>query len=220
MFKKGKLLKGAIAATVAACMLSVAAFAYTGTGVVNVNTYLNVRQSNSSTSAIVGKLYDGAKITVTGSTNGWYELSYNGKNAWVSSQYVLTGNSARIHTVVDTAKSMLGVKYVFDGATPSGGFDCSGLSLYSYAQVGITLPHSAAAQATMGTAVSRANLQPGDLIFFDTDGNGTVTHNGIYIGGGNFIQAESGTVMKVTEASLSNTYWSSVYVTARRFISQ
>ncbi len=218
MFKTGKLFKGVISSAVSVCLFSVAALAYTGTGVVNVNTSLNVRQSNSGASAIIGKLNDGAKITIKGSTSGWYEFSFNGKNAWVSSKYILTGNSASIHTVVDTAKSMLGVKYVFDGATPSGGFDCSGITLYAYAQVGINLPHSAAQQATMGTSVSRSSLQPGDLIFFDTDGNGTVTHEGIYIGNDTFIQAESGTVMKVTETSLSNPYWSGVYVTARRFI--
>ena len=217
MLKPVKLLRGALASVVFVCVLSIAAFAYTGTGRVNVNSYLNVRQSSSTSSAIIGKLSNATEITITGSTTGWYKISYNGGTGWVSSNYV-TADSTSAQIAVNTAKSMLGIKYVFGAASPTAGFDCSGLTMYAYAKAGITLPHSSAQQATKGVYVSKADLLPGDLIFFDTEGTGTVTHCGMYIGNGTFIQAESGTVEKVTTTSLSNSYWSGVYVTARRIV--
>jgi len=71
--------------------------------------------------------------------------------------------------VVSAALSQLGVPYHWAGASPSEGFDCSGLTMWAYAQVGVSLPHNAAAQHSMGTPVSRADLQPGDLVFFNGD---------------------------------------------------
>jgi len=90
----------------------------------------------------------------------------------------------------------LGVPYLWGGATPSG-FDCSGLVMYVYAQIGISLPHFAAAQYGMGTPVDRADLQPGDLVFFDG-----LNHVGIYIGDGQFVHApQTGDVVKITALS-------------------
>ncbi len=96
----------------------------------------------------------------------------------------------------------LGVPYVWGGASPSG-FDCSGLVMYVYAQLGISLPHYAAAQYALGQPVSRSELQPGDLVFFDN-----LNHVGIYIGGGQFVHApETGDVVKIsTLASFGNSY--------------
>ena len=85
--------------------------------------------------------------------------------------------------VVGIAMRYLGVPYVWGGASPSG-FDCSGLVMYVYAQVGTSLPHNAAMQYGYGSPVSRAQLAPGDLVFFSGLG-----HVGIYIGGGQFIHA-------------------------------
>ena len=97
------------------------------------------------------------------------------------------------------------------------GFDCSGLTLYCYAKVGITLPHQSGEQSKLGTYVNRADLKAGDLVFFDTSSNGVINHVGIYVGNGMVIQAESG-IGKVAEISLTNSYWSSSYMTARRII--
>jgi cell wall-associated NlpC family hydrolase len=90
------------------------------------------------------------------------------------------------NSVVSTAFQYLGIPYKWAGATPAGGFDCSGLVQYVYAQLGISLPHNAAAQFNSPNAVSvpRNKLQPGDLVFFDG-----LDHVGIYIGGGDFIDA-------------------------------
>jgi cell wall-associated NlpC family hydrolase len=110
--------------------------------------------------------------------------------------------------VVGIAMRYLGVPYVWGGESPSG-FDCSGLVAYVYAQVGVSLPHYTGAQWNMGVPVDRADLQPGDLVFFDGLG-----HVGIYIGGNEFIHApHTGDVVRIS--SLSGWY-ADTYVGARR----
>jgi peptidoglycan DL-endopeptidase CwlO len=113
--------------------------------------------------------------------------------------------------VVGVALSQLGTQYVWGGAAP-GGFDCSGLVMWAYAQVGVSLPHSTYAQYGMGVPVSRDQLQPGDLVFFDGLG-----HVGIYIGGDQFVHApHTGDVVKIS--SLDEGWYTSTYVGARRIL--
>ena len=101
----------------------------------------------------------------------------------------------------------LGVPYQWGGSTPAG-FDCSGLVMYVYAQLGIALPHFAAAQYGFGSPVPRDLLQPGDLVFFDN-----LDHVGIYIGGGQVVHAPStGDVVKISNLA----DWGASYVGARR----
>ena len=103
----------------------------------------------------------------------------------------------RYGSVVAIALQYLGVPYVWGGASPSTGFDCSGLTMYVYAQVGVSLPHYAAAQFQMGVPVPRDQLAPGDLVFFNGLG-----HMGMYIGGGQFIHApQTGDVVKISSMS-------------------
>jgi cell wall-associated NlpC family hydrolase len=94
---------------------------------------------------------------------------------------------------VNTALDQLGDPYVWGGAGPDS-FDCSGLTQFAYAAAGISLPHSAEMQSTIGTPVARADLQPGDLVFFYSP----VGHVGIYIGNGQMVHAPtSGDVVRV-----------------------
>src|SRR5207248_8021502 len=114
--------------------------------------------------------------------------------------------------VVGIAMRYLGVPYVWGGASPSG-FDCSGLVMYAYAQMGISLPHYTGAQWNVGVPVSRSDLQPGDLVFFDGLG-----HVGLYIGGGEFIHApHTGDVVRID--SLSEGWYAATYDGARRITS-
>ncbi len=97
--------------------------------------------------------------------------------------------------VVGIAMRYLGRPYAWGTAGPNA-FDCSGFVMYCYGQVGVSLPHSSAAQYSCGKRVSRDELQPGDLVFF---GRRHISHVGIYIGGGNFIHASSsGDVVKIS----------------------
>ena len=113
--------------------------------------------------------------------------------------------------VVGVAMAQLGKPYVWGTAGPST-FDCSGLVVYSFAQVGVSLPHSSYALWNVGVYVSKDQLEPGDLVFFDGLG-----HVGIYIGGGQFIHApHTGDVVKIS--SLSDGWYASSYVGARRIL--
>jgi peptidoglycan DL-endopeptidase CwlO len=109
------------------------------------------------------------------------------------------------------AMSQLGQPYVWGGSAP-GGFDCSGLVMWAYAQVGVSLPHSSYGQYGYGVPVSRDQLEPGDLVFFDGLG-----HVGIYIGGGQFVHApHTGDVVKIS--SLDESWYSATFVGARRIL--
>jgi len=109
---------------------------------------------------------------------------------------------------VAIAMQYLGTPYVYGGSTPSG-FDCSGFTMYVWSQLGVGLPHNAAAQYGTGTPVPMSALEPGDLVFFDGLG-----HVGMYVGGGAFIHSpHTGDVVKIS--SLSG-YYSSGFVGARR----
>ena len=116
--------------------------------------------------------------------------------------------AAKYGGVVGIAMQYLGIPYVYGGASPSG-FDCSGFIMYVFSQVGVSLPHNAAAQYGYGTPVDRSQLQPGDLVFFNGLG-----HAGIYVGGGSFIHSpHTGDVVKISSMS---GWYSSTYVGARR----
>ncbi|NEM06584.1 C40 family peptidase [Geodermatophilus normandii] len=103
------------------------------------------------------------------------------------------GGSGAAQTAVQTALAQVGDPYVWGAGGPNA-FDCSGLTQYAYAAAGISLPHSSSMQSQMGTAVSRADLQPGDLIFYYSP----VSHVSMYIGNGQMVHAStSGQPVKV-----------------------
>lgn len=114
---------------------------------------------------------------------------------------------------VALAKSLIGKPYRYGGTTLAG-FDCSGFVMYVASQVGAWVPRTSYEQFTIGTAIARANLLPGDLVFYEASGPGA-SHVGIYIGDGAFVHAENeSTGVKTT--LLSNPWWSPKYLGARR----
>jgi cell wall-associated NlpC family hydrolase len=110
---------------------------------------------------------------------------------------------------VDTALAQQGKPYVWAGAGPDV-YDCSGLTQFAYQAAGITLPHSSQMQSTLGVPVARADLQPGDLVFFYDP----VGHVGMYIGDGLMVHAPtSGSVVQIVNVDYM---WG--YNSARRLV--
>lgn len=127
-------------------------------------------------------------------------------------------NSSKGEEIVAYAKQYLGCPYVY-GASGSSSFDCSGFTMYVYKHFGYSLSHSATAQSRVGTAVSKENLQPGDLVFFlDYETMDGIGHCGIYIGDGNFIHASSGSGYCVKISTLTSGSYLRRYASARRLI--
>ncbi|MDP4177215.1 MAG: C40 family peptidase [Bacillota bacterium] len=125
-----------------------------------------------------------------------------------------TASSGSGTKVVSYAFKYLGSPYVWGAAGPRA-FDCSGFTMYVYSAFGIGLDHYTGSQFGEGQPVSRGNLAPGDLVFFNT--YGSISHVGIYIGDGNFIHAANSN-SGVIVSSLSDGYYSARYAGARRMI--
>jgi cell wall-associated NlpC family hydrolase len=128
------------------------------------------------------------------------------------------GNSGNVNKlslgkkIVNVAYRYKGVPYVW-GGTSDNGMDCSGLVQHVFLKLGIHLPRTAAEQARLGTYVPKDELKPGDLLFFRTYAP-YISHVGIYIGHGKFIQENSG-AGKTTVNSLDNEYFERTYAFAK-----
>ncbi|WP_138494440.1 C40 family peptidase [Paenibacillus pinistramenti] len=120
--------------------------------------------------------------------------------------------------IVNRADNYLGdFTYKFGAEPWNSGYkysDCSSYTKLVFMREGITLPRTSVAQSKVGSYVSKSNLVKGDLVFFDTNGDGKINHVGIYVGSGRFIH--SSPINKVGYSNLTTGYWKTHYVTARR----
>lgn len=147
-----------------------------------------------------------AKLGQTGSVDEitWHFLMDYGKGGYYGRRDVVR--------LLNVAMKYGGVPYVWGGASPAG-FDCSGFVQYVFGQIGVNLPRTADVQYELGRQVPKNELQPGDLVFFETYEPGA-SHDGIYVGDGKFIAANSGTGVAIVE--LGDPYWDTKYLGARR----
>lgn len=210
-------------------------------GIVKADS-LNIRSGIGTSASVVTTARSGACVDVTGFEKGWFAVKYNDKSGYVSGDYLTLTNSKPTpvapkasvassnlpsggnagsgsgsgYDIVSCAQQYLGVPYVYGGASPSG-FDCSGFTMYVYKQFGYSLPHGATPQLNYGSAVSKSELQPGDLVFFTgtSSTSSVASHVGIYIGDGQFIHASSGTGYCVKVSSLNENYYANHYLTGR-----
>lgn len=185
-------------------------------GFVSAST-LNVRKGPGTDQAKVATLSAGAQVEILETLDGWYRID----RGYVSADYVTLldpGMTAKQAEIVAYAHQFLGCRYVLGGNGPSV-FDCSGLTQYVYKHFGYTIRRTATQQLDNGTVVSKENLLPGDLVFFNNanSNKARATHVGIYIGGGEFLHASSSKV-GVIISDLNSTYYTRVYTTARRIL--
>lgn len=185
------------------------------TAFAGVNVYADNETTVASESVDEGVIYDGlddtADISALVSANSEQIAKEEKEQIEQAKEQV---NSSSADKLISIAKSKIGAPYVY-GASGPYSFDCSGFTSYVYRQMGISLPRVASSQAYAGRTVSKANLQKGDLVFFNTYGG--ISHVGIYIGGGSFVHASSyGSGVKVS--SLYESYYASRYVTAARYL--
>ncbi len=119
--------------------------------------------------------------------------------------------------LVNYAHSLIGLPYKFGGISPNTGFDCSGLVMHVYGKkAGINLPHNAKSISEYGSKITRADLRPGDLVFYNTLGN-DFSHVGVYIGGNKFIHSPS-SGKKVGVVDMQMQYWKQRFNGARRLL--
>ncbi|KAF0993878.1 C40 family peptidase [Geobacillus sp. TFV-3] len=146
----------------------------------------------------------------------WCSLLFVSMIILFSSFFVSTSNSdaaANKARLIIEAKKLVGTPYRYGGTTPKG-FDCSGFVYYAHKKVGVTLPRTSREMYKRGTYVHKSELQPGDLVFFDTSKSTKgVSHVAIYIGNNQVIHAVS---RGVKIDNLNSSYWKTKYVGAKR----
>ena len=220
-----KLIKFTVALTIS--ILGTIIIVNADPGVITGNG-VNFRSGPGTGYDIYACLPRGTFVTVDGAEGSWYKITYNGVTGYMSSDYVSVRKGVDVdrsgltvdrygtsgETIVNYAAQFLGTPYAYGGSSPSG-FDCSGFVSYVYGSFGYSLNRTAAGQNSNGIWVSRDNLQPGDIVLFNTSGG--ISHSGIYVGDDTFIHAvKPGTPLQYE--SMNSSYYSSRYVSARRII--
>ncbi len=201
---------------------------------------VNIRKAPATNAEVISQVSQGENLAVTADVGEWYEVKYDNSFAYVHKDYISgdmlkylpiknvsvtitpvepeTSSSSKGEEVVAYAKKFLGLNYVYGGTNLSTGVDCSGFMYCVYKNFGITLNRVSRDQINNGTRVDKANLQPGDLVFFNTGGSSAISHVGMYIGDGQYIHATNNSKNCVQISSLGSSYSAKTYVGACRVL--
>lgn len=205
---------------------------FSATGTVQGSS-VYVRKGPSTETEVLATVSAGRTLAVIGINNGWYKVKTSDYTGYIRSDLmqITSGYSAAANVktvvpdanaplaqqVVDLALTYVGYNYVYGGASPSTGFDCSGFTSYIYKQFGISLTRSSAGQyRNDGVEVSKENLQPGDILAFSPKGS-TVSHVGLYIGDNEFVHASTPR-NGVLVSRLDSTYYINAWHGAKRVL--
>jgi len=174
-------------------------------------------------------------FTVVSYYGDWYGVMFEGELAYVGRSHIYVPSFVVVpparrsgidggfissdvqEEVVAKALRFLGTPYVWGGNGPHS-FDCSGFVIYVLRSFGVSLPRRSRDMASSGVHVNRSDVQPGDLLFFATMGGRTVSHVGIYIGGGQLIHSSSSRTGGVIISNFYSDYFIRTFVTARRVL--
>ncbi|WP_410496934.1 SH3 domain-containing C40 family peptidase [Cellulosilyticum sp. ST5] len=197
---------------------------YTGVTAQLVGNEINVRNYPSKYGKVL-MLANAQELHILGQNDKWYRVSVKGEEGWVSKDFVEVPDDSFIpyskvlgEEIVDYGKLFIGTPYVWGGNDLRSGVDCSGLTQRVYAGFDIDISRVSYMQAKDGIPVTKSQLQPGDLVFFDTSGvnNGRISHVGIYAGNGQFLHADS--TRGVMLSRLSSNYYTRNYVMGSRIL--
>ncbi len=174
----------------------------------------NIKHANGLVNDLI---YPGQKLLIPTGTNTTGNKNYRPAATQAQQQNLSSRGSTNEpgDNILSIANSLLGSPYSYGSAGPYS-FDCSGFTSYVFNKVAISLPHNAAAQASLGTHVDKTDLQPLDLVFFGYYGSQSINHVGIYVGEGKFIHASTDDGVRYN--SLKDAYYSSNYRGARRIL--
>jgi len=206
-----------------------------------VGDLVNIRSKPNTSSDVLGKYPKDTVMTVIGINNGWYKIRHEGITGYIRSDFmdIISGHkaaaasSARVTStspapaanltlgqqIVEFGLGFIGTKYVYGGMSPEG-FDCSGFVTYVYKNFNISLTRTASGQyRDNGVHIAKADLAPGDLVFFSSNGGEGVTHVGIYIGDDEFVHS-SRTGIGVVISRLDSAYYIRVWYGAKRVVTK
>lgn len=202
---------------------------------------VNVRSNPGTQNPVLFQLREKTFTKIIGIKDGWYHIEYGELSGYIHADYLeikkkeqttvelsesintdITDNPSVTDAfsdlrseIVSFAKKYIGTKYKYGGRSPSEGFDCSGFVYYVFKNFGYTLNPGASNQMGKTLSISKSDLLPGDLVFFNAGSSKKATHVGIYIGNNSFIHAvNSGKPVTIT--SLSQNYYKKYYVGAGR----
>jgi len=196
-----------------------------------------MRASASTSASIVASLTPGYNLSVYDYADGWVKVSDDSNRVgYVKSEYVSLKNGAKpankpvqvatqsvgasdkASQIVAYAKQYLGTPYVYGGTSLTSGVDCSGFTYSIFKNNGISLNRSSREQYKNGVSVSKSELMPGDLVFFNTGGDTPISHVGMYIGNGQYIHSTDGGGKGVCISNLNEGYSANTYYGARRVL--